>query len=191
MWQHDFFNIGFGSSDTELNAGYVTFPIVASDVAERVGYQSSTGLFIAADTEFRQECWRWITYLTTQHSIDESLPAREAVARSDSYAAQVGDELAATYLASMESATTSPDLSIYSGDNDWQGMATVWLLQAYTAIINDGVTVEEALNDGQNKIDTFYGCMVEQANFEDNQTRVDCLKEADDSLPSYYYTVNE
>ncbi|MCB0033933.1 MAG: extracellular solute-binding protein, partial [Anaerolineales bacterium] len=189
MWQHDIFNAGFGPSEPELNLGYVTFPI-PPDSTESAGYQSSIGLFISADTEFRQECWRWITYLTTQHTVDEGLPAREAIARSDGYAAQVGEELASAYLVSMDTATTAPDLSIY-GDNEWQGMATVWLLQSYTAIINDGVTVEEALDNGQNKIDSYYGCMVEQANFDDNQTRVDCLQEADDSLPSYYYNVSE
>jgi len=51
--------------------------------------------------------------------------------------------------------------------------------------------VEDALADSQQKLTIYAACLIERDGFINDTERVNCLREVDDSLPSFLYEVEE
>ena len=88
----------------EQRIGVAPLPL-GPDGRQIGGYQTASGYFISAETNERQACWQWISFLSENPVSEANLPARRSVATSDAFAQLVGDEKAAALLFSVESAT--------------------------------------------------------------------------------------
>ncbi len=154
-----------------------------------------TTYFISANTEQRQACWDWITFLSEQSltlGYGNMVPARRTVAESEAYAQQIGAEFAAANLASVEDITgPSASLSL-SSKASWLNLGySWWLSYAYDQILKEEVPVEEALAEVQEKADAYRTCIIERDGLEDQNIQRICLGEADDEVPSFFIEVDE
>jgi ABC-type glycerol-3-phosphate transport system substrate-binding protein len=165
----------FGQSD--LNIGQVPLP-TGSNSAEGSGFQSVDGYFISNQTQARQACWEWITFLTAQPSAASGLPARQDVAESDEYRQQVGDERADAYLASISVGDRASFFQRMSDEGNWLMFASMWLSNAYDNIIAGDMTVEEALDDAQTNVDDFRNCVIANDAIGDMEALMSCVQES-------------
>jgi ABC-type glycerol-3-phosphate transport system substrate-binding protein len=187
MWMSSGGGGGFGfqmvggsdgsNQQSTLNIGVVPLP-TGLNSAQGSGFQSVDGYFISANTEARQACWSWITYLTQQSTVTSGLPARQSVAQSAEYRQRVGDEQANAYLASVGSGSQASFFQRISDDGNWLGFASFWLSSAYTQVINGDMTVEEALNAAQESVDAYRDCVITKNAFQDPEAMRTCLSEA-------------
>jgi multiple sugar transport system substrate-binding protein len=172
----------FGQRD--LNAGTVPLP-VRPDGASNASYLGASGYFVSAQTENRQPCWQWITFLTEAPAAVQGLPARESVAGSDEYRQQVGAERADAYLASVGDAEQPSAFQLFS-DEEWLGGAIFWYLQAFGQIIEGEAAVEDALDAAQKLADDYRACVVAGGDFGQEAWQT-CVQEIDPSLPDFLF----
>jgi ABC-type glycerol-3-phosphate transport system substrate-binding protein len=187
MWSNSAFNVDLGGGDdAEYDTGAVPLPVGTGE-ALGSGYQSATGYFISADTQVREACWQWIKFLTEQPSMGSGLPARQELAESDAFREQVGPELAEAYLASMANATEAPYSQQIADENSWLNYPVVWLYSAYSQIVKDGLSVEEALENAQQSADEYRACIIEADAFDDEEAQQACMLEIDETLPPFLF----
>ena len=94
------------------------------------------------------------------------MPARREVAESEAYRQKIGPELADAYLASIASATQAPWSQAVTNENSWLNYPFIWLYGAYDKIIQDGQTVEEALESAQQLADDYRACVIAAEAFD-------------------------
>jgi len=170
---------GFGGQGgtSNLNVGIVPLP-AGPNSAKGSGFQSVDGYFISAQSEARQACWTWISFLTEQPNAGTGLPARQSVAESAAYRQLVGDEQADAYLASVSSGSRASFFQRVSDEGNWLGFASFWLSDAYNRVVNSEMTVEESLAAAQESVDSYRDCIIAQDAFQDPQAMMQCLSEA-------------
>jgi multiple sugar transport system substrate-binding protein len=162
---------------SNLNAGVVPLP-AGPNSAKGSGFQSVDGYFISAQSDARQACWSWITFLTEQPNAASGLPARQSVAESAAYRQEVGSDLADAYLASVSSGSRASFYQRVSDEGNWLGFASFWLSTAYDQVVNGEATVEDALNAAQESVDSYRDCIIAKNAFQDPQAMRECLSEA-------------
>jgi ABC-type glycerol-3-phosphate transport system substrate-binding protein len=160
-----------------LNVGVVPLP-AGPNSAEGSGFQSVDGYFISAQSDARQACWTWITYLTEQPTAASGLPARQSVAESAAYRQQVGAEQADAYLASVSSSSHASFFQRVSDEGNWLGFASFWLSDAYNRVVSGEMTVEESLDAAQESVDAYRDCVIAKDAYQDPQAMMECLSEA-------------
>jgi multiple sugar transport system substrate-binding protein len=163
---------GFGG-ETNLNTGIAPLPL-GPNSAEGSGFQSVDGFFISAQTDARQACWTWITFLTEQPNVASGLPARQSVAESDAYRQEVGAEQAEAYIASVSSGSRASFMQRISEEGSWLMFASFWLSDAYDRIVAGDMTVEEALNAAQDVADAYRDCAIANDAFQDMEALQEC-----------------
>ena len=160
-----------------LNVGLA--PIPAGPGKPAGAYSSVTGYFISAQTEARQACWDWITFLTAQPEAVRAAPARRSVVESDAFREKVGPDRAAVYGASLEGADRPPNFS-FRRDEEWLfGGAIVWLSRAYTQAVTGEASVERALEAAQQTFEDYRACILMQDALAEQEVWVACMGEAD------------
>jgi multiple sugar transport system substrate-binding protein len=167
-----------------MNIGVVSLPIGAA--GPRGGnYIASSGYFISADSQAKQACWKWITYMTGQADVIQGVPARRSVAESEAYRQKVGSERATAYLASLGEGGTSSAYQFFSGKNSWLSYSIFWLSKAYGQVVDGKAPVEKALADAQQLADDYRACVVQTKAESDTQQQRKCIKQVDPSIPDY------
>jgi multiple sugar transport system substrate-binding protein len=172
----------------ELNTGTAPLPIRA-DGTSPGSYTAASGYFISAQTENRQACWQWITYLSDQTSATQGLPARRSVAESDAYRQQVGAQKADAYLASMGDAARPSAFQIFSQE-EWLGGAIFWYGQAFGQIVDGEASVEDALDAAQKLADDYRACVVAGDDYSAKAWQA-CAQEIDPSLPGFLFAAGQ
>jgi multiple sugar transport system substrate-binding protein len=175
------FMAGQGAA-SDLNIGVVPLP-AGPDSDRGSGFQSVDGYFVSAQSDARQACWSWITFLSEQPAAATGLPARRAVAESAAYRQQVGAEQAEAYLASVSSGSQASFFQRISDEGDWLGLASLWLSDAYERVVNGEMTVEESLDAAQESVDAYRDCIIAKDAFQDPQAMMQCLSEAGLNAP--------
>jgi len=160
----------------ESTTGVVPYPAGANS-AEGSGFQSVTGYFVSSNTEYRQACWQWITFLTEQPNLSTGLPGRISVAQSNAYRQLVGNEQADAYLASVSAGSQASFFQQLSNSAGWLSMGLTFLSEAYDEIISGEATVEEALVEAQIKVDSFRSCVIANEGTYNPQVIQSCLGE--------------
>ncbi len=160
-----------------LNVGVVPLP-AGPNSAEGSGFQSVDGYFISAQSDARQACWTWITFLTEQPNVMMGLPARRSVAESAAYRQQAGAEQADAYLASVSSGSRASFFQRISDEGNWLGFASFWLSDAYNRVVNGEMTVDESLAAAQESVDAYRDCVIAQDAYQDPEAMMACLSEA-------------
>jgi ABC-type glycerol-3-phosphate transport system substrate-binding protein len=173
---------GGPDGQTDLNLGVVPLP-TGPNSAQGSGFQSVSGYFVSAQTEARQACWTWITFLTEQANVASGLPARRSVAESTEYRQRVGDEQADAYLASVSEGSRASFYQRISDEGNWLGFVSFWLSDAYDRVISGEMTVEESLDAAQESIDAFRDCVIANDAFQDPETMMQCLSESGANAP--------
>jgi multiple sugar transport system substrate-binding protein len=168
---------GGGGGSSSLNTGVAPLP-AGPNSANGSGFQSVDGYFISAQTEQRQACWEWITFLTEQPNVGAGLPGRQSVAESSAYRQLVGSEQADAYLASVTGSTRASFFQRISDEGTWLGFASFWLSDAYDRVINGEMTVEESLDAAQESVDAYRNCVIANDAFDDMQALQQCVSEA-------------
>jgi multiple sugar transport system substrate-binding protein len=162
---------------SNLNIGVAPLPS-GPNSAKGSGFQTVDGYFISAQTQSRQACWTWITYLTEQASAASGLPARQSVAQSADYRQRVGEDRADAYLASVSSGSRASFYQRISDEGNWLGMASAWLSNAYSQVVSGQATVEDALNAAQESVDSYRDCIITKNGFQDPAAMRQCLSDA-------------
>ncbi len=146
-------------------------------------YQTVTGYYISAQAENPQACWQWIVYLSAQPTSSRWVPARRSVLQSDAYREKAGEEWIAAFQASLDGVDKVPFQQIASEEEWlWAGMM-IWLLPAYGRTVTGDATPERALADAQRLFDDYRACVVERNVVSDELGWLDCVRDADPSLP--------
>jgi len=165
----------FGMAGTE-DDGYGVAPLPAGPNSARgSGFQTVDGYFVSAQSDARQACWTWISYLTEHATSTSALPARRSVAQSAAYRQLVGEERAEAYLASVNSGSKPSFYQRISDEGNWLGFSSLWLADAYERVIAGEATVEEALADAQKLSDDYRDCIIANNAFQDPQAMSTCL----------------
>jgi multiple sugar transport system substrate-binding protein len=168
---------GGQAGTSSLNVGVVPLP-AGPNSAEGSGFQSVDGYFISAQSDARQACWTWISFLTEQPNAASGLPARQSVAESAAYRQEVGTEQADATLASVSSGSRASFFQRVSDEGNWLGFASFWLTDAYDRVVNGEMTVEESLAAAQESVDAYRDCVIAKDAFQDPQAMRECLSEA-------------
>jgi len=166
-----------------MNIGVVPLPIGAAG-SKGGNYVTSNGYYISADTQAKQACWKWITYLTGAVEIKQGLPARKSVAESETYKQKVGAERAAAYQASLGEGGTSSVYEFFNGKNSWLSYSAFWLTKAYGQVVDGTAPVDKALADAQKLSDDFRACVVQNKAESDVKQQRKCVKQVDPSIPN-------
>jgi ABC-type glycerol-3-phosphate transport system substrate-binding protein len=104
------------------------------------------GFFISAKTQYPDECWKWIMFLSEQMPT-QNMPARQALAESNGYAQLVGPEVAEASRAAVGNAVLlNPNLTGFE-------QALGVLGTAFTAIRDGQMTAQAALDAAQEQVD--------------------------------------
>ncbi|MCA9946862.1 MAG: hypothetical protein KC449_25450, partial [Anaerolineales bacterium] len=147
-----------------------------------------SGYYISANTPHRDICWEWIKFVTMSPEIGQGVPARRSVAESEAFTQRVGEERAAAYLASINSATGESILvRLFAGEESWMSEVVYWLGRAYAQSASREATVEEALNEAQTIFDAYRACMIANNGFANVEARNACVLEADPTLPTLLF----
>jgi ABC-type glycerol-3-phosphate transport system substrate-binding protein len=173
-----------------MNIGVAPLPIGAAG-SQGGNYIASNGYYISADTQARQACWRWITYLAEQVDVKQGLPARKSVAMSEAYQQKVGAERAAAYQASLGESGTSSVYEFFSGKNSWLSYSIFWLAKAYGQVVDGTVSADKALADAQKLSDDYRACVVQNKAESDAKQQRRCLKQVDPSIPDVLIGITE
>jgi len=181
MWTSEVLAI-FGDR-SELNTGVAPLPAGVGNVGAS---GAAFGLFISAQTEARQACWQWITFLTEQPGLSQGLPARRSVAESDAYRQRVGAERAAVYLASVAGAEQASVFDTLTGQG-WLVGGLYWLGRAYSQVAAGEASVEEALDAAQKTAEAYRACVVERDAVSREKEWQACLLEVDPSIPAFLF----
>lgn len=174
------------SGQLQGNAGYAPLPAAGADVSS--GFQSTSAYFISAEAsqEARQACWQWISFLSNQpDAVDAGLPARRDLAQSDAYRQLAGPQRADAYMATMESSAT-PGFQTRLRSEDgwgWLSVAWYWLGDAYDGILNEGMSVENALAEAQEAAEAFRSCLIARG----DEAQEACLRDVDPELGERFY----
>jgi multiple sugar transport system substrate-binding protein len=174
----------------QMNIGVAALPIGTAG-PKGGNYISSNGYFISVDTQAKQACWTWITYLTGQASVVQGVPARRSVAESEAYKQKVGAERATAYLASFGESGTSSAYQFFSGKNSWLSYSIFWLSKAYGQVVDGKVPVDKALADAQKMADDYRACVVQNKAESDTKQQRKCVKQVDPSLPDLLLGLTE
>jgi ABC-type glycerol-3-phosphate transport system substrate-binding protein len=150
---------------------------------------TTSGYFISAQTENRQACWQWITFLNGQPAAVQGLPARLSVAQSDAYRQKVGAEHADAYLASIGESEQPSAFQIFT-EEEWLGGAIYWYGQAFGQVIDGKASVEDALDAAQKLADDYRACVVAGGDFSQKAWQA-CLKQIDPTLPDFLFVSSQ
>ena len=168
-----------------LNIGIAPLPVLA-DGTGAGGILTTSGYFISTQTENRQACWQWLTFLSSQPAAVQGLPARVSVARSDKFRQQVGAERAAAYLASIGDSDRPSSFQLFA-EEEWLAGAIYWYGQAFGQVLEGKATVEEALDAVQALADEYRACVIAGDDFSQAALEA-CIQEVDPTLPAFLFT---
>lgn len=183
-------NLTGSDKRSTMNIGVAALPIGAAGPGGG-NYISSNGYYISADTQAKQACWKWITYLTGQASVIQGVPARRSVAESEAYKQKIGAERAAAYLASLGESGTSSAYQFLSGKSSWLSYSVLWLSKAYGQVADGKAPVEKALADAQKMADDYRACVVQNNALSDTKQQRKCVKQIDPSIPDILLGLTE
>jgi multiple sugar transport system substrate-binding protein len=169
---------GMGTAD--LNTGIVPLP-AGPNSDQGSGYQSVSGFFISSQTDARQACWEWITFLTEQPAA-AGFPARRSVAESAEYRQEAGAERADAYLASVSGGSQASFFQRLTEEANWLRFASPWLSDAYDRVRDGEMTVQESLETAQILVDTYRDCVIASAAFDDPAAQRVCSTEANQAV---------
>lgn len=174
MWTGFVLRDPFADTPNDLNMGVVPLPL---GTAEIIPTAFTQGYFISKETPYPQACWRWISYLTEHNAqLANEFPARRSVVESANFSTEVGPELAEAYRFSIEHSQAQ-----YESFEDWALPGFQWLMQAHGQAL-EGIPLEAALIQVQEKAEAYTACLEDQDGFADEEIYKNCGLQVDPDL---------
>jgi hypothetical protein len=177
MWRSDSSKVIGGSTMPDATieeVQYTTSPIApGAEVALPV---EATALYISAETEQRQVCWQWITFLT-EHDAGLGLPARQSTARSEEFHLRAGPAADA-----MLHSAAQMDPRQLEQPPEWLNLRG-WYSIALTRVIEEEMTAEEALAVTQVEFEQYRHCVIQRGLFAQTDARERLLECANPVSP--------
>lgn len=166
----------YSNMTDDLNKGLVPLPLSKKTETGTVGFVQ--GYFIAKDSPYPKACWSWITYLTEHNTatVTDGLPARRSVVESAEFRADVGEELIEAYLFSLEHSKVK-----HAWFETWILPGNQWLMQSYGQAL-EGIAVDTALTQAQEKAEAYTACLDERDGFEDEEIHEECRQQVDPDI---------
>ncbi len=175
MWRSDGSKVRGGDTLPDAvieEVQYTTFPVTpGADVVLPV---EATALYISAETEQRQACWQWISFLT-EHDAGLGLPARRSTARSEEFRLRAGP--AADVM--LQSAEQMSQRQLEQPP-EWLNLRW-WYSIALTRVLEEEITAEEALAITQAEFEQYRHCVIQGGLFAPTEARerlVECAAPA-------------
>jgi multiple sugar transport system substrate-binding protein len=188
VWGGSTDNGYFYENQPSFQIRLIPLPIIAAPGVDSSPI-SVRAAFISKHTQVPQACWEWMKFLSQQTQALTGIPARQSVAESDAWIAQVGDDAAQVY----RTALLRTDFSTLGGQS---GNVTVkmlieeplfiWFDQTVESVL-DGEDSEKLLATAQKKADIYHDCLLatDAINLQDIELQnqvVSCIEEADPDL---------
>ncbi len=168
--------------DAGKEIGYAPYPTGKGGSV----FDSTNGLFISANSENRQACWEWIKHVVTSPSlVADGSPAHIPTATSAEYAQIAGADKADLFIKILAGSEEASEQDLYFNGGGWISLTSFLLEKAHTAIVVDGVSVEDALQEAQIKADNLRACVVEKDAFDDGQAQFECFSTVDPSFQNF------
>ena len=178
LWNADPYADPF--ADRMAHIGVVPYPIGDSGTH---AFTSVTGYYISADTQVREATWEWLKYLTTQDVGQHFVSARISTAESNAFAARVGAENADAWVTSLQQSVRGSFYSDYLQDLSslMHHVARIAMDKAYRDIVDGELSVEEALQKAQDKVDIYRECIIDHGllDTEDAAAATICMEAID------------
>ncbi|MCC7355684.1 MAG: extracellular solute-binding protein [Anaerolineae bacterium] len=130
-------------------------------------------LFISAQTEHRDACWAWLSFVSGEPEAVSLLPVRRDVAASEAWRKEVGAATAAAWHAILERGEVSSGLSLGLD----AGRETYWLYQAVAEALA-GEAPATALAQAQKKAMAYTTCLAGRGAATEEAVRA-CARQAD------------
>lgn len=180
MWTEHANFVPSATGLTERNWGMAPLPVTPYGSGWQ--HPGNIAYFIMRDSEHRAACWQWITFLTTQHTAADGIPARIGVTESTAYAEQIGSQAAAVYQAALAS---SADSFTY-GYPDWMEPGyRLWYDRALEQAIH-GADLLLELERSQQQWDMYRDCVIAAGAFDTREAWTQCAIEVDPTLAAHY-----
>jgi len=132
----------------DLEVGLVPLPRGERTVME---IEQQTG-YISAKTKHRQECWKWLLFLSNRMPPDGKAPARLSLLEKADFRPSVGDDVADAFLAAFDAEINLNSMDGNSQFSEGYNLSN-YLLNALEDI-SEGTTVEAALSKIQSKAES-------------------------------------
>lgn len=168
-----------GGDEQPFEGGVAPLPVGA------VGLRSSDltvrGIYISAQTQYTQECWNWLKYLSTDLSnLQSDIPARSSVALSDDYAQMAQPGLLDLYKAYTPALKRAGEV----GDNlneVYQRLDLYWFFKAIDEANTKGADLRVGLAEAQKFTTQYVECMIQ----EQQKKPATCAQRVDPSYKGY------
>jgi multiple sugar transport system substrate-binding protein len=140
MWEMMLSNRGGFSAQRQLDINWGVVPLPRD--AQMVTMASANGLFISSTTDYPDDCWLWVSFLSRKMAPNQ-MPARRSLAESAAWEQAVGYDVAVASRDSLDGAMlVNPDLTGFE-------TALAAMMNAFSRIRNGEATPETALNEAQ------------------------------------------
>lgn len=146
MWNADFLLFGQADEEPQFEVGTLPFPALSTPL-----FSNTQGYIMSSGTQHPEAAWRWLEFLSRQQlessmnpDSPSQVPARQSVAESSGYWANLDEETAAAVRAALAQPMRPIPPAMFSGPNIFQ-----LLNEALIAVVNGEQTAAEALREAQ------------------------------------------
>lgn len=136
--------------------------------------------YISAGGAAPQACWEWITYLSAQPQVVTALPARQSVAASPEWQAQVGEDALPAYGATLDYGDTP--IFRLRWEIPWLAYTYPWLDAALEAVVA-GQEAQAALAVAQTRAERLMACAESESASADRERLSECARQVDPDYP--------
>lgn len=183
---------GVASGDVAMWVDYLTdyaaappLPFEAAVAPLPLGDRATTefdvrAFYISARSAAPHACWEWITYLSAQPQVATALPARQRVAASPEWRAQVGEIALPAYHAALEYG----DAPVFRlrWEIPWLAYTYPWLDAAFKAVVA-GENAHAALATVQAQAEQLIACAEAGGTPADREVLRQCAHQIDPNYP--------
>ncbi|HEU4326106.1 MAG TPA: extracellular solute-binding protein [Roseiflexaceae bacterium] len=162
-----------------FEAGVAPLPVGAAGL--RSNDLTVRGLYISSQTQYSQECWNWVKYLSSDLSnLQSDIPARTSVALSEEYAQAAQPGLIDLYKAYEPTLKRSGEV----GDNMnevYQRLDLYWFFKAIDETNSKDADLRIGLAEAQKTTTAYVECMIQ----EKQKKPATCAQRVDPSYKGY------
>lgn len=186
------FEIPTAEELAEENAGIVPLPVGPS------GYSGSADLwtinfYINRNSEHKQACWNFISYLSREFVTLDQIPARIESSESTTFEARFTSEYAASFRELLRTGQSATQELGSQWDGSWLTPGWLWLQRARDNVMM-GNDLNQELARSQEQWNQYRKCVIAEDAFENQTGWIACAVQVDPKQQSWYdtfYTITD
>ncbi len=165
--------------EQNFEAGVAPLPVGAAGL--RSSELTVRGIYISSQTQYSQECWNWLKYLSSDLSnLQSDIPARTTVALSEEYTQMAQPGLVDLYKAYQPTLKRNSEV----GDNMnelYQRLDLYWFFKAIDETNTKDADLRTGLAEAQKFTTQYVECMIQ----ENQKKPATCAQRVDPSYKGY------